>query len=649
MEFRPPQLEERCICVTNSAILGAMISSYFSKPDKYFAIFRFPEIEQTAEIGRIEGILASGARVLINNCFARLRPARVILAGLNSKQESYFDFIPRGVALTIHDAHEISRTLQFLNVEFAGVGHSTEPDLPLALLAAKRSNNRLEYDSNAAPIQGQNGIKNAGLIVVEKTGKITDIIAANYAQAVNADLAFVRPFEHRESSRINRLLNEWGLARSKDAYAELCQEVQSRLGHLELSEYQYLTFFTQGLPYGLVLRNAIPISHVMSGVRPDVFLFENIFAERCQQPFGSALVFSPRAFTAEETDDVIKLLTEANYSIKQLIGTDATAVNFEDYVSHYPYDLLHICSHGGEVGEGYHVVQEFRDRNNAKHVVEYDEVVVFGPAEGEKIRVEAKAIMRSLDGFAWMSPELRELGLPSYVYQDMVSLLSFAKEGVKRTKLAVPIVDSCHVLCYDNIHQGLFHAIASHNFPIVFNNTCSSWSDIGACFVGAGCRGYIGTLWPVGNDTATNAARHFYRRATSKTFLNAFGDMLAEIDDPADRDVYFFWGLHFARLPEIPISLNDRIVQELLRGFTAWVDKLREPDLSPSVRRNSFRALRTVVRFLAAEPRGKEAIEAAYRQNAKLFDSVAKEVEVEDGKEEIINRSVVTLERPDRR
>jgi hypothetical protein len=87
--------------------------------------------------------------------------------------------------------------------------------------------------------------------------------------------------------------------------------------------------------------------------------------------------------------------------------------------------------------------------------------------------------------------------------------------------------------------------------------------------------------------------------------------MLAEIDDPADRDVYFFWGLHFARLPEIPIRSNDRIVQELLRGFTAWVDMLREPHLSPSVRRNSFRALRTVVRFLAAEPKGKEAIEVA--------------------------------------
>ena len=124
--------------------------------------------------------------------------------------------------------------------------------------------------------------------------------------------------------------------------------------------------------------------------------------------------------------------------------------------------------------------------------------------------------------------------------------------------------------------------------------------------------------------------------------------MLAEIDDPADRDVYFFWGMHFARCRKFQFVRMIEIVQELLRGFTGWVDMLREPDLSPSVRRNSFRALRTVVRFLAAEPKGKEAIEAAYRQNAKLFDSVAKEVEVEDGREEIIKRSVVTLERPDR-
>jgi tetratricopeptide (TPR) repeat protein len=39
--------------------------------------------------------------------------------------------------------------------------------------------------------------------------------------------------------------------------------------------------------------------------------------------------------------------------------------------------------------------------------------------------------------------------------------------------------------------------------PLVFNNSCSSWSTTGAAFVAAGARGYIGALWPIASRTAT--------------------------------------------------------------------------------------------------------------------------------------------------
>jgi tetratricopeptide (TPR) repeat protein len=42
--------------------------------------------------------------------------------------------------------------------------------------------------------------------------------------------------------------------------------------------------------------------------------------------------------------------------------------------------------------------------------------------------------------------------------------------------------------------------------PVVFNNSCLSWTGVGREFVRVGARGYIGTLWPVGVKTAARFA-----------------------------------------------------------------------------------------------------------------------------------------------
>ncbi|KIZ15714.1 tetratricopeptide repeat protein [Streptomyces natalensis] len=43
--------------------------------------------------------------------------------------------------------------------------------------------------------------------------------------------------------------------------------------------------------------------------------------------------------------------------------------------------------------------------------------------------------------------------------------------------------------------------------PIIFNNSCQSWTGVGREFVRAGARGYIGTLWSIRSDLAADFAR----------------------------------------------------------------------------------------------------------------------------------------------
>ncbi len=52
--------------------------------------------------------------------------------------------------------------------------------------------------------------------------------------------------------------------------------------------------------------------------------------------------------------------------------------------------------------------------------------------------------------------------------------------------------------------------------PIVFNNSCRSWTRLGREFVRAGARGYIGTLWTIPPNLAAAFARTVVRRLTAE-------------------------------------------------------------------------------------------------------------------------------------
>lgn len=58
--------------------------------------------------------------------------------------------------------------------------------------------------------------------------------------------------------------------------------------------------------------------------------------------------------------------------------------------------------------------------------------------------------------------------------------------------------------------------VTLRNRPIVFNNSCRSWTDLGREFVRAGARGYIGTLWTIPANLAAGFARTVVRRLTAE-------------------------------------------------------------------------------------------------------------------------------------
>jgi len=603
-----PKIDNRAVCITtrDSYELPALVSAHFSKDLEYFSVFVFPDIDAPfqEEIEEYEDkfvakIIGRDAKVLINNALAKLKPRYYILAGLNTHEKTYFDFLPKNRVVIIDSEQDVMEQLGTFRKKLRGEFKCRREDVLKALFRAKRDRLWLRLD-DSAPVLTTTKTASVGIVVLEELKKATDIVAVNFAASLNAELEVVEPFNEEKGDIIplQNHLHKWKKEGSSSALEKIKRRVNRRISHIDFSAYHYASFFTGGLPYGLVV-NKIPVSYVNPNLRSDLFVFNGIHSEY-SPPTESAVVFSPEEFNDEETPYVIAKLQQRGFYVKGITGPAATVVNFGNYAEHYPYDLLHICSHGGET-DGYYVIEKFSDRQEKGHTLEYEEVVGFAPVSGKDlIAVHRKAFFKRFDGFQWMSRELKAQQIPNYVFEDMRKAL-FAKEKANETqriRANYPIKTSCHVKCYDSIHQGMFSGgIALYNHPIVFNNTCVSWYDISHFFINCGARGYIGTLWPVKNAHAKSAATLFYMHISASPIAALCRLMNNSLENTVDENVYLYWGLPFTH-GSMPSSGNSKqvVFRELLRGvrqFAIHFGQIQKSD----VKRNAGE----VVEFLKGE------------------------------------------------
>jgi tetratricopeptide (TPR) repeat protein len=85
--------------------------------------------------------------------------------------------------------------------------------------------------------------------------------------------------------------------------------------------------------------------------------------------------------------------------------------------------------------------------------------------------------------------------------------------------------------------------------PIVFNNSCQSWTGVGQEFVRVGARGYIGTLWSIPSDLAADFARMVIERLTLKEELACEAILNTGLSDIIERS-YIYAGTANGRLDQ---------------------------------------------------------------------------------------------------
>ncbi|TWW02218.1 hypothetical protein [Chitinophaga pinensis] len=359
-----PQLKNKFFCIVDrhSPELTAMVSSYLIEENYYLPIFEIqavtaprthpianPPDEHTFSQERAEEVATS-----IRNAIVKLNGAEnIIVVGLSEDQKTYLQ-LPDGFnIITIDCPEDINIFLSPFFEEQRPILSCQPDEILKGLQQAVLTKHWLKIDLQAAPLTFTNNA-NGSCVVIEDDQSAMAVAAVNYALSVQAEVIVVSPLIDGEERDILYYFSDWKLHGDLSAYDRILNAINTRIGAFSFSGYDYVTFFTAGIPYSLTVGAITCCTYVHMHCWPDHFTFNNILYAT-QSGTGAGLVFSPLDFNSpvlpsanREIENVSKELSQINIHIHQLVGKQATMYNLSHHLQHYPYDLLHICSHGGK-------------------------------------------------------------------------------------------------------------------------------------------------------------------------------------------------------------------------------------------------------------------------------------------------------------
>lgn len=252
-------------------------------PGAYFAVFEFPEAnrpyeENPQKDGYFSQILSKRRATAINNCLAHIQPDWIVLLGICEFSQSYLRAI-----LPERKLLEISSEAELLLLPFAdGAAEplSCKPSQAIqGLIAAKIAKRPLKFIEDAPDIATRQVHGRKRLMVVENPGGLSEVAIVNYATSVDADIVLVDEVKRNEIFSLPRQLQSWAKDRSSPALRETRKKMTDRIKGIDFTSYEFCTFFTTGLPYGLILKNSVPFTHMLNGPYCDISITNAITEE----------------------------------------------------------------------------------------------------------------------------------------------------------------------------------------------------------------------------------------------------------------------------------------------------------------------------------------------------------------------------------
>ncbi|WP_345013965.1 hypothetical protein [Aestuariibaculum suncheonense] len=582
-----PKINNTFFCIVNRMEdpLSAVVYSHINSPNHYSLIFGFSsvsigkdcdDINQRDEhqISRSSGIKSN---INFGNTLSRIGGCDyLILVGLTDYQKSFLTFLEEYNVIEINNLEDVDTFLH--PISFRESIPCRPDQIFTGLQIASNLQMAITIDDDAEHIEVVTNNK-GGLIIVENNYFFETLVATNYAISINADLIIIESYDFHEKEFLKTIeawREEVKVGSEQISLQELKGLIYNRIDGIQFQNYDFVTFFTIGAPYSLIIDNVIPCTHIGLKLNPDFFIFNNIFFQD-NFNIGSGIVFSPRFFSSEETDYVINKLTQNNYYVNALIENQASSTNLDYYVKELPFNILHLCTHGNQ-SKGSLIIEKYTDEYGNEHIFEYNLLFSLMPEPGmynengePLIKVLKLVYPKKLNGYAFRTKEFKDQNYPSSIFPKMFSTVPVNENEISRQEV---IVENAHgIECHSFSHFAKFsHLSANQHSPFIFNNICWSAYEIKDHLLAVRARGYIGTLWAVNNDVAVKTAETFYDSFFEKTVLSSLQDSLVHSKATNNRNIYMYYGLHFTSFNKAKSveSSKDDIVKGLLTNISSW-------------------------------------------------------------------------------
>lgn len=586
----------RVLVIGDDAQLLAEISSVLARKNWYLPALDGPRTQRPDSDAEV---------IRRNNAAARVAPSVIFFAGLtNTTCDKFKPYFPSSRCFRVANVSELRHAPHGLAMRSRKVLTWGKDRIGVGLLNALRTKSEIEFTDTRSP-DGMFFSECGHLVVCEEGNELAQVIAANYAYAIGADLCLVPFVPEEDADRIREIFYSLYDDRESSPTTLLEQlrvELRQRAAAIPEKRYRMITFISKELPWGFAF-NEVPSSHLF--IYPDlgISLINGIAAEQSNAPgIRVAAVIDPNAVDASEVELAAQILAKRSVLVRGYRGASATVSEISRMIELLPYDFLLIATHCGDAG-GWRWTYEFVDSEGIERVLVIDVAIGVSHVLGhEKLEVMQFIKFVSLDGVDWDDPEKKK---KLYVGTAINDYLARDKEKGRMEPVKREPIDrvrwSAALKMFDNNLILAPRPLADNGNPIVLNNACVSWHRLAGTFAFCNARAYIGTLFEVIPTEAQDVAMKILDRHYGKPLALALWHAQNDVYQDSIRRPYLLVGTHFQRLRTTVCDTPKYLLRRLSLSERYWAKRVEQSNHFDD---SDILTIKDYVRYLSGEIEG---------------------------------------------
>jgi hypothetical protein len=517
-----------------------------------------------------------------HNVAGRARANVAYMAGLPS---GAFDALTQSLilrrTLTCHrisGPHDIERTtLSEPGREILVWGRDR---IGIGLLKALRAGQEIRFEDKPSEYEWI-APKGKHLVVCEEGEEISEVIAANYAFALDAGLFLMPEIDKDHAEDILEAfytLHDSDLGPA-EAQERLTQELLHLCGSIPVPDEGSITFIGK-LPFGFAYPE-YPSTHLFEYPDLGCAVVNGFAAEQRRTPgTGVVILVDPGKTPAPEIQSVIDLMEPRRAFIRVYQDRAANVRDVRAMIDHFPFDVLIIATHCGD-SSGHRWTYEFTDSEGLDRTLVVDLAVDFARTDDpDQLRVGHFFRFVSLDGVDWTDREAKSklhVGTAIHDFNELLNDGPSQLKPVKREAISRVVGSSAMMMSDSNL---LFaqHTMADTGTPIIFNNACLSWHRLAGDMTFAGARAYVGTLFPVTSAEAAAVLTSALDAHWDRSLPVALWSAQRDVYGVGLRRPYVVTGVFPQHLRVEPLDYPERIRKRLAGSLAGWRERLASVD-----------------------------------------------------------------------